>query len=344
MDPNQDNQNGGDTGDNRQAIFTPQPEQPEVVPNASAPAQPSTILSHPYFSNHPTQTFNNDTGDIILNTGGQKPKQNKRPFIIGGIILAIFAVICVVILVVVSQLSGGKETKFGNAEVAFNQYATYFLYGTANDNLSGEYQPDKTYEVDLQLESEEVNKTYWNKSSELLNDAIKFAESDEKITRYLVSSLQSYKQYFDFISLYRQKGEIDEGRLLAVYLSDGADAARSNIDDFYNNFGEQNFDVEKNYIENRKQQYYNMLEVYEIYNTLGCIHDGEIDDNNCARAASENTLERLEVQLSLTSGAKSTADRIIKNSITYLKSRCWDLSTWLQNPVDERDTGGIDEE
>ena len=83
--------NTGDVAvpENRQALFTPQPPEPvENTSDTGAQPKTSTYLSHPYLSNHPTQTFNTDTGDIILNSSEPKPKQNKRPFIIGGGIFA----------------------------------------------------------------------------------------------------------------------------------------------------------------------------------------------------------------------------------------------------------------
>lgn len=346
MDPDQENQGENSAaGANRQAIFTPQPEQPEAVPGTGIPAQPSVDLSHPYFSNHPTQTFNTEVGDIILNTGTPKPKQNKRPFIIGGIILAVFAVALVVVLVASKAAPTSKNTyTVSDAEINFNQFATYLLYGKEGNSLSGEYESDKSYEIDLQLESEEFDNGYWERASELLGKAITSAEDDGKITRYLVKSLQNYKQYFDFIKQYRRIGKFDETRLLSSYLSDGANSARAIIDNFYNKFSDSDFNIEKNYVENRKQQYYNAIEIYAVYERLGCIHNGKIDENSCARAASTDVLKRFEDLSSIMNREAMLADKHIQDSVTYLKGRCWDLSIWLQNPVDERDQEDNNEE
>ncbi len=111
MDPNQENQGENSAGGSRQAIFTPQPPVVEgEAPTIPASAQASDGSSiHPYFSSHPTQTFNTEVGDIILNTSAPKPKQNKRPFIIGGIILVIFAVVCVVVLLISSLFTNSDR-------------------------------------------------------------------------------------------------------------------------------------------------------------------------------------------------------------------------------------------
>lgn len=178
MDPNQSNQNNSSAGGSRQAIFTPQPIQPEASANTNTPAQPSTVLSHPYFSNHPTQTFNNEAGDIILNAGSQKPKHNKRPFIIGGIILAAFAVICVVVLVVVQAI-----TKPSKADVinSFEAYKSYIEYGPDNsgneDDWYLEQLSDYLYDTsDVAKEVEKINTLYSDFKNKLQESGIKISE------------------------------------------------------------------------------------------------------------------------------------------------------------------------
>lgn len=340
-DPNNTNSSPENTGaDNRQAIFTPQPPEPTDPGTSATPAQSSVNLSHPYLSNHPTQTFNTDTGDIILNTGSPKPKQNKRPFIIGGIILAVFVAVCVGVLAIVPKTPDTKNSSTNNlAEIEFNRFATYLLYGTSSDTLSGEYESDKTYELDLQLENPEHNSDYWNKSSELLNQAIQSAENDTSITRYLVRSLRNYQEYFNFISLYDEIGRFDEERLLSSYLSGGANLADSLISNFYNKFDGQDFNIAKTYVDSRKVQYEETVKLYAIYGELGCVRNGNIDESACTHAPSADMLKKFEELSSAISKAAMTANKSLQNSITYLKSRCWELSAWLQDPVDERDGG-----
>lgn len=147
MDPNQENQGENSAGGSRQAIFTPQPPVTEgETPIIPASAQASDGSStHPYFSSHPTQTFNTEAGDIILNTGAPKPKQNKRPFIIGGVILAVFVLICVVVLLVVSKTGDNKKVDFTtsigkmNTAIIFDETAPILInidgnYGYVNPN------------------------------------------------------------------------------------------------------------------------------------------------------------------------------------------------------------------
>lgn len=126
--------------ENRQALFTPQP--PEATANTDSltdQSQTAVNLSHPYFSNHPTQTFNTDTGDIILNSGEPKPKQNKRPFIIGGIILAVVVVVCMVVLLVVSKIGNNKKVEFSTGIGKMNTAIIFDETAPIPINIDGNY-------------------------------------------------------------------------------------------------------------------------------------------------------------------------------------------------------------
>lgn len=90
----------------KQAIFTPNPEVPAEASAGNAfgaqagafgaSEMNSTGPAHPFFSNHPTQTFASGAGDIIINHGSAgRPKTSRKPLIIGGIIIAALVVVLV---------------------------------------------------------------------------------------------------------------------------------------------------------------------------------------------------------------------------------------------------------
>ena len=249
-----------------------------------------------------------------------------------------------VVLLITSHSSGSKDTaNTVEAEVKFNQFATYLLNGASDNILPGEYEFDKTYTLDLQLESGKFNEEYWSESSELLDSAIASADENKNITRYLIKSLRKYKQYFDFIKSYSQNGKFDEDQLLQSYLRSGAKAANSLVDNFYGKLNDSDFEIAKRYVDNRKEQYSNEIVFYSIYKELGCIQNDKINEDACTRTIPTDTLENLKGIYSAISNSTATADKTIQNAVTYLKSRCWDLSLWLQNPIDERD-GGVSNE
>jgi len=315
-------------------VSTPDIDTPAV------PAEPGTGQAHPFIANHPTRTFNTGIGDTILNTKSIRPKGNKKPFIIGGIILASIVAICAAVLLLLPKGSDTSNESVSIAETQFNQFATYFLYGKREDKLSGNYESDKSYELDLQLEKATIDEGYWEKSTELLDQAITSASEDQSITRYLIKSLQNYRQNYNFIRAYRQNGDLDEEKLLASYISSGADTANTLIDNFYAKYSGLDSNLAKNYAQQRKVQYGDLLNTFAIYNKLGCIRGGDIDEAGCTGTPSQAMREQFTSLSSLMKQAQKNADSIIQKSVQYLKAYCWKLSAWLQNPVDERDGGG----
>lgn len=138
----------GSANSNRQALFTPQPLIAEDSAPVPASAQASDGSStHPYFSSHPTQTFSTDTGDIILNSGEPKPKQNKRPFIIGGIVLGIFVIVSVAVLAIASLSSNPRQNQVVTMQDAYMTYANYLLTGNIKNTEWQEPDQSNDYET-----------------------------------------------------------------------------------------------------------------------------------------------------------------------------------------------------
>lgn len=138
----------GSANSNRQALFAPQPSIAEDGASVPASAQASDGSStHPYFSSHPTQTFSTDTGDIILNTGSTKPKQNIRPFIIGGIVLGIFVIVSVAVLAIVSLSSNPRQNQVVTMQDTYITYANYLLTGNIKNTEWQEPDQSNNYET-----------------------------------------------------------------------------------------------------------------------------------------------------------------------------------------------------
>ena len=246
----------------------------------------------------------------------------------------------IIVIVLVVFVKGFQTTSSGSASVVktqFNQFATYLLYGKSEDVLSGEYDGYKSYELDLQLERDEMDSAYWEKSVELLEKAIASATENQSITRYLVKSLQSYQQSFNLIYAYRQNGDLGEERLLSSYLSSGSVTAETLIDNFYTKYDAIESSLAVNYVAERKAQYNGLLKIYVIYNDFGCIKNGIIDELNCN--ISSDAADSLNDLFESVIAAQTNANTIIGDSIVGLKSRCWSLSAWLNDPTDERDEG-----
>ena len=122
MDNRHEQNPQGGAGANGRAIFsTP------TAPTTSQ-SQPQGGAAHPFFANHPSQTFNTGAGDIVIG-GGQasKPKRSKVPLVIGAVavILVIIAVIIVLAISKNSSRPKGKVSPIGemNTTILYDETA-----------------------------------------------------------------------------------------------------------------------------------------------------------------------------------------------------------------------------
>ncbi len=146
------------------------------------------------------------TDDIKL-PGGKK-KHRKAPLII----LAVLALLAVSGGIVwygaQSGWFGGEapvaETNpFYEAKVVFARYANYLLFGEEKDVLDGEFEANRTYTVDEQLESETFDQEYWSKAGGLLmktEEILTKIDNNEK--DQLVSAFRNYLQNFQLVKTY----------------------------------------------------------------------------------------------------------------------------------------------
>lgn len=257
--------------ENRQALFTPQP--PEATANTDSltdQSQTAVNLSHPYFSNHPTQTFNTDTGDIILNSGEPKPKQNKRPFIIGGIILAVVVVVCVIVLLLVEAISKPSQA---DVSKSFNVFKDYIEYGpdNANDDNSWYISQLTSYMYDtsdVKEESQKIKSLYVDFKSKLQqsnitlsNDLRNTVAKEDTLLEYAILYIDLDNQIESLANNYIKPNEQVNAETLATQI-----VPQRSDNNFYNDFRE----IFIKYIVSE-------LEIYAFYNDNFCLMDGKVD-------------------------------------------------------------------
>lgn len=283
MDPNQENQGENSAGGSRQAIFTPQPPVVEgEAPTIPASAQASDGSSiHPYFSSHPTQTFNTEAGDIILNTSAPKPKQNKRPFIIGGVILAVFVLICVVVLLVVQAMSKPSKT---DVVKSFNVFKNYIEYGPDNvGNDEGWYISQLTSYIydtpDAEEESKKIKSLYSDFKSKLQQSSITLGNNlqnaiitEDTLLEYAILYIDLDNQIRSLVNNYIKADEQVNAESLATQI-----VPQRSDNNFYNDMRE----VLIKYIASE-------LEIYAFYNDNFCLMDEDVD-SECVALLDDDT-------------------------------------------------------
>ncbi len=321
----------------KQAIFTPNPEVPTEasagnVLGAQAGAfgaseMNSTGPAHPFFSNHPTQTFASGAGDIIINHGSAgRPKTSRKPLIIGGIIIAAL----VVVLVGVIVAFGGKKERGSESEGgdSFGQYANHILYSTTNKTLSGNYDPYYDYALTEQTQSEEVDEAWWTTTKDLLDIAstdilaMQLASDDnEKDT--ISGFLRQHEDGIAFLSAYQSVKEFDIDALISYYLSSNADNTKEHLNQLYTPLEETKSNVAIGYARTKVQEYSMLADALNKYREYGCLKpDGIIE--YCADHATEIDSElagQMETVYRLDGEASDRVDQLLDQ----LESSCWQI-------------------
>lgn len=272
MDPTQqEGQNPDNVGAGRQAIFTPPPPEPTTPDtnsgDANAQPTPSVNLAHPYFSNHPTQTSATETGDIILNSNSPKPKHNKRPFIIGGVILAVLLVIITIILLVASSVSKPSIDKVSDDFMAYRAYMIYGPDGDEDDEWFFPQLADNLYIDDQQIE-------FVSTATALLDTFDKsFSSSRLNSNSDLRQEVQLSEQlYYGMVGYINR--EINLKAFYQVYLDSGLNTAKDKISSY---FTESSNTGVLNAMSTELRKYYETeVELYRIYDEQGCVEDGVV--------------------------------------------------------------------
>lgn len=280
------------------------------------------------------------TGDIRLAPTPRK-KMSKLPFIIGAGVLAIVVIVAVLLLM---REGGGDSVISGNPKGTFDKYANYLLFGEEKEGApGGEFDLDTAYEVDRQLASGEIDEKYWTRSRELLESAVsQYSTDEDSIDPDLGMVLGDYQKVFNFIDLYRQVGDFNESGMVTLYADSGAAAVETEIGASYTRYLESDLQTAKDYAEQRIQEYSAMLELYGIYDSWGCLRDGDVDESACTP---DPSLAEEFTKLNETiSEAGARADTILEQSIRSLKDGCWRLSNQLQTAQENQEADSKEQE
>ena len=346
MDPNQNNQGDDNTGENRQAIFTPQPQVPDTSVAIPESAQASDGSStHPYFSSHPTQTFNTDAGDIIIRTDEPKAKHNKRPFIIGGIILAAFVVICAVVLAIIAASSNkapsgsSKTPTLNDAQQYFAKSAGYLLYNDGNERVGDSYDVNRAYQLDYQFE-ELDDEHYWNNVTNNLRLAIESLENSDNAStdtyQDLLNFLKTQLLNVDFLSQYHNFPTISSDDLLKMVSNDGVSATNTYIDNLYTDLNEELVKTHTPYFENQQNYYHAVANLYETYRANNCVQNGEIlvtCSDNVDTSPIGNT------QINALAEASSIIEAYTQMLIRRTENNCWIITSSFADLAQDGENG-----
>ena len=310
---------------------------------SSANLAPPTPLNAPLPTDplHPTHTVGSGKGDVLVRGGASK----RRLLAISGVVLFSVTLIGVAIFALIMTTNRANNPEL-TLETKFNRYANYLLFGEEKDEKPrGEFDLDTTYEVDRQLKAKNIDENYWQTTRTLLSDTIMGYSGMEKTAApELGSVLDGYKMTYDFIYLYRQLGDINKSSVIATYLNSGVVAAEEEIANFYGRFSNSELQIAKEYTKQRIAQNSALVKLYEIYNSIGCIQDGEIDEIFCNATPNALLSEEFTTSNMTLAEADARANQILKQAIRSLKDGCWRISDQLQEDLDKASSEDNSEE
>lgn len=120
---------------------------------------------------------------------------------------------------------GAGENGF---EKSFNIYANFLLYGEDSDKNVDEFNATDTFAIDEKCD----DRNYLEKLLVLQEASV--GEYNDDRPDYLIDvPFSAMQERIEFLILYSGLNKLDEGTLYDKYESDGADAARAYIEDFY---------------------------------------------------------------------------------------------------------------
>lgn len=328
---------------------SPQPASPSLAQSSSSTQPAST--PPPQTSFQPRTPLHRPTDDIILQPSSpSKPKNNKKPLIIGAIALAGAAAVAGLIFLMTGALRGSAPVEAADVKGKFNIYANYLLFGTdSKDSIPEAYDPDVLYKFSAVLDGEydtntleglddeidnqsslnekstiesaeypgysEASAEYFNNTKDLFYD---FYNQYQSENNQLDDTIVEYKQYLDFFYIYLARNSY------------------SNLDDFYQAITDLNSDTGNEYINYGKSISDLDNQISEIYNSVGCQYDNDDDSydfeaciNNAEFSEEQaSSLENLENSINQNTQAMSDLIATVSENIIV---DCWNIEDGLQN-------------
>lgn len=323
-------------------VATPVVEtSPDMASALQTPIGPNRFVSNPFaHASHTTGRRPQRSDDIILDHSPEKPPMDKKPWIVGGIIVAVMVVVLLVVMLITS-FAGAPKTNNSTSEQKFTQYATYLLYGEVRDELEGEYDPDETYKLDEEFDSEEYHAEYWDTAKALLDEAVSGYRAKEGNVEeeYLAENLNNYMRQFSFIYNYRKSAPPSIKDIQDEYLTSGAEATKEDITQYYGsilNSEELEDELLSSYVETSTQRYSDVIDILDIYQAAGCL-SAEGIDQNCNISAGESLEALIALENNYIENSEAT-EEIIGIILGVSKEDCWKIIYQMNNPAANEET------
>lgn len=287
--------------------------------------------SHPYFANHPTQTFNSDTGDIILRPeGSTNSKRHKKWPIVLLIVVLVIALIGAVVWFVSSR---ERKPDVGAMEKNLYRYTNYLFYGNEDDTRPEENVPSyltSIYDAVIGKKSTEEYLQHANSLIEQFSNEYyaNYTTGSSDIDAKLKVVVDNLNQQFSSVKQYAEIEDLDYGEMIQIYLARGAESLQKETSDRYKALSESHNTNLISIAENKNLLASYVVAIYNIYSASGCIQNGALDAT-CAQDI-VTTEEILQAQQSVQDISLSINDSV-QSLISGTTGSAWNAIVAFSN-------------
>lgn len=218
------------------------------------------------------------TGDIVL-----APEKKSRKGVIIALIVAVLIIGGLFAAVFLMQRNGSGSVSISkNAELAFNKYANYLLYGEDSDAELNEERSEDTedYMVNNLIADEDTDNSgsgispsvFFSKAEQLWNT---FYEnlSDSELAQ-LGSILDVYKEDFEFTKIFITNTVLDDENFVVQFTTMDKTSLSKWINEHFADFVKSSYAKIREYGENGIRYYNLYAEYLEQAKLAGCLSEG----------------------------------------------------------------------
>lgn len=263
--------------------------QPVSPPQQTPPPQ-----SFQQFSNQSTPS---NTGDVILSDAS--PQQSRKGPIIATIVCLALLMIIGISVYFVIQNNGNKITDDNvDTETSLNRYSSYLLYQVENKEKFNEnlaMWPNDKINENLALPNEQNKVEYFDTLIALFNTFSDSYYSDVSLQETLNADKKELlnglsdnnKSALEALRIYATIPNLSMEDMAILYFTNGGNGMIDYVNEIYADIVLSNNTIVSNYGESKINLAHEIVGLYDVYNSLGCISDNTLIDS-CIENNKEN--------------------------------------------------------
>lgn len=234
-----------------------------------------------------------NSADFSINDGSKK---SKKKWVIAGIAGAVVVLVAVVVAVMLvgGNSGGNNNVAVGPEKDLFYAYANQLLGVTDGVNENSVYDKYEDYMVQLEYDDEDVE--YFNSLNEAWQKFYESATEEEKYSEVskLMGDVGYQNELMDFIIKYMNASDYYEDDIFEMYLNSGLDQTINMVQENYSELATTIFEPGADYAATKINEAIMMLEIFQQYDSVGCIANRNVDVECVTRNQDQLNLENLE--------------------------------------------------